>query len=739
VALQPLVVLAQTTVEPPKPAVSAPAPASTPTQPAQKQERIEVQAERNTSTERRNSTAAKIIIGREDIEQYGDTNLGDVLRRLPGITQSGPPGRGGPPRMRGMGGGYTQLLIDGQRIPPGFSLEQISPEQVELIEILRAPTAETGARAIAGTINIVLREPLRKLRNEFKAGVQEEFGRVSPNISYSRNDVLSATGTYNITASASSNKQDTETTTRTTTLVVPTGESVLDQLTHTQQNSQRNNLFVSGRLQWRLSDQGDSLSIQPFAVVNDIRTRVDQSLAQSVGATPAPYATQLAENAFSFNVMRMNAQWMKRLAPSTRFELRGGGGRFSGRGSSKQRQFDAAGNTVLTQTGTNDIRDVSWSLNPKLSHNLEGGHSLALGAEYEQADRQERPTTLLNGVPVLAGFGEELDVTTVRTAVFVQDEWDISPQWSANAGLRWEGIVTTSRNGAENLRNESSVLSPIGHLVWRFAAPRRDQLRLSLTQSYKAPNTQQLVSRPFLNTLNPVPGANTATSPDRAGNAALKPETAEGIDLAYERYLSAAGVVSVNYFRRDIHDLIRNVTVLETVPWAPVQRFVSRPRNVGDAVSQGVEFDAKFRLNELIDGAAPINLRFNMSVFRSKVEGVPGPDNTIDQQPTSTGNFGADYRLPGTQWTLGGNINWTPSYRSQVSDEQLEEIGKRRVVDLFALWTINSAAKLRFGVANVSAPDTVNTSTLIVGPQVQQQSSVVKSGLQSSIRFEMRL
>ena len=61
--------------------------------------------------------------------------------------------------MRGLGSGYTQILLDGQRVPPGFSLDSTrSPEQIERIEILRAPTAETGARAIAGTINIITRE-----------------------------------------------------------------------------------------------------------------------------------------------------------------------------------------------------------------------------------------------------------------------------------------------------------------------------------------------------------------------------------------------------------------------------------------------------------------------------------------------------------------------------------------------------------------------------------------------------
>ena len=130
--------------QPAAPAAAASAPAST------SLERVEVQGRRDDPTEmRRNASAAKIVIGRQEIEQYGDSTLGDVIRRLPGVTQGGRPGRGGDLRMRGMGSGYTQILIDGERPPPGFSIDQISPDMVERIELLRAPTAETGTRAIA--------------------------------------------------------------------------------------------------------------------------------------------------------------------------------------------------------------------------------------------------------------------------------------------------------------------------------------------------------------------------------------------------------------------------------------------------------------------------------------------------------------------------------------------------------------------------------------------------------------
>jgi hypothetical protein len=38
---------------------------------------------------RRNDTVAKIVVGRRDIVQYGDSNLAEVLKRQPGISVTG--------------------------------------------------------------------------------------------------------------------------------------------------------------------------------------------------------------------------------------------------------------------------------------------------------------------------------------------------------------------------------------------------------------------------------------------------------------------------------------------------------------------------------------------------------------------------------------------------------------------------------------------------------------------------
>ncbi len=733
----------------PPPADTPPAKAAAPARPAtpavkpgtaqQVVPKVEVTGQRNSNEDRRVSTAAKIIISREDIEQYGDSNLGDVMRRLPGVTQGGRPGRGGPVQMRGMGGGFTQILLNGERIPPGFSIEQITPEQVERIEILRAPTAETGARAIAGTINIILREPLRARHNDIRAGITSERNHFSEDASWSRNDSLSNTGTYNMSLSMRHSDQLTDTLARTRYTNTLSGATDLDQRNFSQQLGIGNHLFFSSRLQWRLGP-GENFTLTPFIVSHRNHSITEGRLDQFAGAQPAQYATSRNRTDLNFDVMRFMSMLNKRIDQDTRYELRASGGQFSSDSFSALNQFSSSGARTLLQTTGTDAKDKSWNIAGKLSHSWgDAKHALVGGWELEGVKRTENSITLLNGVQQLADFGEQLNVATRRTAFYAQDEWDPRPEFGSYFGLRWESIETRSDTNNANVRNTSRVLTPLAHGVWRFAAPSRDQLRLSLTQSYRAPTTQSLVSRPSLNTLFPVPGANTSVTPDRAGNPLLKPELANGIDLAYENYLKAGGIVSVNLFARRIRDLIRNVTTLETVSWATSQRYVSRPQNLGNATTRGIEFDAKFQLTELIESAAPVNVRANLSLYNSSVDGVKGPNNRIDQQPRATGNLGADYRFRATPLSIGGNLSWTPAYETQQTNLQLQKLSTKRVIDTYVLWTIDSATKLRLSISNIAPRDLDTTSSIFEGSQLQTVVSSGRTDMSAALRLEMRL
>lgn len=700
-------------------------------------DKVEVKGKRDATADRRDSTAAKIIITREDIEQYGDSNLGDVMRRLPGVTQGGRPGRGGPVRMRGMAGGFTQILLNGERIPPGFSIEEISPEQVERIEILRAPTAETGARAIAGTINIILREPLQTRQNDLRPGIVVDRGKYSPNLSWTRNDKLGETGTYNLTMNIGHTAQLTDTDTHTIYTRLSDGLTTLDQTNMARADDARNSIFVSNRIQWRLGI-GELFSIQPFFVRSQTHNRGSGELNQTVGV--APYAKSSSAFDGRNQVMRAMLMLNRRIDQDTRYELRGGGGQLASSNNLALEQRSSQGATTLRQTTETDAHDRSWNLAGKLSRSWgEGKNAFVVGAELEGVKRTDNAKTFLNNVRQLADFGDEIDVSTSRRAIYAQNEWDPNPNWSTYFGLRWEGIETKSNSAAAAVSNKSSVLTPLAHGVWRFAAPARDQLRLSLTQSYRPPTTQNLVARPSLNTLFPVPGPNTAVSPDRAGNPTLKPERANGIDFAYENYLKAGGIASVNLFSRRISDLIRTVTAQENVAWASSPRFVARPQNLGNALTSGLEFDAKFSLPELIDGALPLNLKSNVSLYRSRVDQIPGPNNRISEQPRGNANLGADYRFRGSPFSMGSTLAWTPAYETRLAENQLQKIGTKRVWDSYLLWNIDSTNRLRLTLSNIAPRDSLTSNVFTLGSEQQAILSTGRTDMSVTLRAEIRL
>jgi outer membrane receptor for ferrienterochelin and colicins len=705
-------------------------------------QRVEVTGNRPGDAEqRRRATAAKIVIGRDEIERYGDSTTSEVLKRLAGITMPGPAGRGGNPRMRGMAGNYTQILLDGERIPPGFSLDSIAPEQIERIEILRAPTAETGARAIAGTINIVLREGFRKRLNDLRVGVGIEDGQASPNLNWTRNDTV---GDWIVNLSLSAFRRTQDSLVDSQTLREDIASSVTTSLTQTEAASRetRSGLNASGRLQWR--SQGDvGVALQPLVILSQGNTagqsNVDEIVIDPVN--PSGFVHSQTQSDGSFALLRLNGQVNQRLDANTRLEWRFGLGEGHWRNSTLRDEFAADGTVNRHVDDSTDNRDRSASLSLKASRDLEGGHSLVSGVETEYRRRVDAHTTLWNGVPQLTEFGDSATAASGRLAIYAQDEWSITPHWAAHAGLRFEGI-TTEGEGANDVveRNYSRVATPLLHAVWRPDPNSRDQVRASLTRSYNSPNLNQLIGRPALNNTNPPPGTNTELSADRAGNPALRPEVALGIDLAVERYLPEDGVLSANLFARRISDLIRNVVTLEDVSWSPgVPRYVSRPQNIGSADSQGVELEAKFRLSDVIDDAPRVDVRSNLSLFRSYVQTIPSPDNRLAEQPGGTFNLGADYRLRSVPLTLGGNVNYTPGYSVRLDLDRWATQPDKTVVDAYALWVFNLALQLRLSLGNALAQDYLVQTRVESSGQRESVAANTRSYVNWQLRLEMKL
>jgi outer membrane receptor for ferrienterochelin and colicins len=245
-----------------------------------------------------------------------------------------------------------------------------------------------------------------------------------------------------------------------------------------------------------------------------------------------------------------------------------GGGVSQGRGRqpvAAQFETRSSGPAADRRATAADTRDRTLLLTGKASKLLDSDHSLVSGAEIERVTRSE---TFVRNLSGSAGDGGpaadtdgDLQAQSQRLALYAQDEWALTPHWAVHAGLRWEGIRTRSdRSDNSRTDNRSSVLSPLLHAVWKPDPKARDQIRVSLTRSYKPPTLQSLVARPRESL-----GVNSPTNPDRNGNPDLKPELATGIDIAFERYLPQGGVLSANVFHRQIRDYIRSTAELQAV------------------------------------------------------------------------------------------------------------------------------------------------------------------------------
>jgi len=695
----------------------------------EKLQEVTVSGTRANDTEnRRNATAAKMIFGREELDRNGDSSVGEILKRLPGVTMGGPPGRGGrgggQVRMRGLGNGYTQMLVNGERPPAGFSLESLAPDQVERIEVIRGAVAEHSTQAIAGTINIVLREGYQQKDIQLRVSDSIEQGRHSPNLSLTMPGKAGKL-TWLMTASLSSNREHDASVSDYET-VNPAGALVKDETVAAQSTRSGRGIHLMPRVSYKF-DNGDTINFQPFLVHNRSDGTSESRLAQRLVNAPE-YTLAQGRSDSSATFMRGFGNWLHRMEEGARLDVKFGFGGGRTENESVRNEFGGA------RTNRFDDRDSSrnrgLSTGGKYTSPMGKGHLLAAGWDAEAQHRSQTTTALVNGQAQFAESGENLTADTRRLAAFVQDEWDITPKWSVYLGLRWEGIQTDADNRGRETSSSTSVWSPVLHSVWRLPGSDKDQIRASLTQSYRAPQLNDLIAAPTFSQLN------GPTRPDRIGNPNLKPELSQGIDLAYEHYVGKSGILSVSGFARKIDDLMRRVLTERMV--GNEMRWLSTPSNIGTARTAGVELEAKLQLADLMADAPNLDLRANYSRFWSSVDGIPGPDNRLDQQAKQTANVGVDYRMKQMPLTLGGSYNWTPPIVVQTSVDERVSTGVKRQFDVYGLWKFSANNQLRIGANNLMGDDYLS-GRVVNTNNIETARTATRTYTTWSVRWEMKL
>ncbi len=712
-------------------------------------QKVEVQGTR-AYDERRQDTATKIVVTQEEILRYGDTTVSEVLKRLPGVTIGGVQGRGGDIRMRGLGAGYTQIMLNGEPSPPGFSLDSLSPDLIERIEVIRAATADLSTASIAGTINIVLRKTVQTAQKELKLGLFEDGGKFGENINYQVSDKAGRMS-YSISGNLNHGQYERPSYSDEVRLDV-NGRPYTTTHTNSLGWGTFNNLGFSPRINWNF-ENGDTLTTQSF--VNASRFDGHFSEARSfaiVGEVPAElkghedslrpiYASDLQKVHSDFSMLRTNLNWVHKLADSAKLDVKLGLN-YNKRNSDVELWGYGTNNTqILDRRSISGATDKGLTMSGKYSAPFVQDHSFVFGWDGAYSKRGETRTQSDMTDPSLKAINlnEDFNADVTRLAVFAQDEWNVTKQWSVYGGLRWEGIDTSSSgsfkanvtdavNKPYSIHNKFSVWSPILQTLYKLPDSKNDQIRLGLTRTYKAPDTSRLIPRRFISNNNTNPN-----SPDSMGNPNLKPELAWGLDMAYEHYLPGGGMLSASVFYRRINDFTR--TQLTKEGTGPDAIYVTMPVNDGQATTRGIELEAKFPLRAMVEGAPAIDFRANLSFNWSSISSVPGPNNRLDSQTPISANLGMDYKLDKIPLTLGGNASFQTGGPVNISAVQSSYSVPKRVLDVYALWKFDPKTNLRVSLGNLLHQDNVSIGTYSdKGSTIQ--TSVTPTTVTARVMFE---
>lgn len=687
----------------------------------------------NAQDERSASATSKIVVGQDELVRHGDSNIADVLKRVPGITVEGVPGRGGEIRMRGLGNGYTQILLNGQPMAQGFSLDSLAPNLIERIEISRTATADRSNQAVAGTINIVLKQVVRTGQRDIKAAMAGERAQPSTNVDFQLSDRDGAIS-YSLAGSLRSQKSATPSA---ILLLGSNDQGGVTSARHTRRADllELYTVSLTPRLNWTLGERDvlaadGLLSYQSgWVSIHDERT--------VLSGVPPVYGDNDFKQSIEGENLRGRLSWDHSFETAGSFELKLGLNR-AARQLSNRRLSLLPGETfgldapALRRLVSSDTSDTSATLFSKLQIPYREGHNLALGVDGEHSrrieDRVQRD--VLASVEPPENLDQAYSATVRRLAMFIQDEWEITPRWSAYIGLRQETLDTRSRgNTIDSVHNKSAILSPILQTVWKIPDTQGDQIRLGLSRTYRAPTTRDLLARPVRQY------DNSPTSPDTLGNPDLRPERALGVDLAFERHLAGGGLVSVNVFARQIQDVIQ-----QELAFAPdTGRWTSRPINNGDAQVRGLELEAKGSLAKLLDKGPPIDIRANFVRNWSKVDAVPGPDNRLAQQTPLSANLGGDWRPAGRSFSLGGNLGIVRGGWVRLSDHERVRTSIRRSLDAYALWKLDARTQLRLSATNLLRQDQRTYRGYKDANGGMEQFSTVRSYPVYRLALEMKL
>lgn len=624
----------------------------------------------------------------EFFQRFEPLTAGDALKRVPSVTFLSDVIESDGARLRGLPPGYTQILINGEKVPGSnadrsFFLDRIPAELIDRVEIVRSSSARRTGDAVAGTLNIKLRDGYELDGGYLRAGgLYYDDKELEPSIGGVFGGALGPgrfliggnfQGRHNPKKKSSLRYSDSPE--KNPNFATDDFENREDQ------TDTRDGKDYSFNATYDIKGDTTDFSLSGFYVHTD-RTETERSFEYNhptningpVRATPPGNLTvdnanvaKINQDNYSVNgklahrwsagetSLKIGYAWFDEDRFETEYEVEFDRAlpRFTGDQTRTgitdkefsvrlEHEFELGENTKLLFGGLwqDKDRDTSITEAPRDRYNLTAANRQG----YDQFSRN--PTEFVRPfgafVPAVGGINT---IEEKRLDGFVLIEGDM-PGVKWEAGVRYETTDLTIddlTSPATRIDNDYEKLLPSASVKIDVGA--RGRVTASVARTSR---------RPEFNFLSPATLEEELGDNDLLGNPLLDPETAWGFDLGYEHRLGRSGIAGINVFYRKVEDLIEltNTGPIVGRPGA----FTYQPQNIGDGKVWGVEFDLSTDLGFI--GLPDTGVFGNVSWLDSKIVDEFG-ERRFNGQSKYVYNFGAIHDIPSIGAAFGA------TYRKQ--------------------------------------------------------------------------
>lgn len=620
-------------------------------------------------------TVPRLSFEAQDLAQYGALTVGELVRRLPGISNSGEAGSFESPQLRGLGPQYTQVLIDGRRVPGlaedrSASLDRIPAELIERIEILRNPTADLDGQGVGGSINLVLKAGASLDSTRFRAGsLIDEDGRPRVLVHAAHGAVAGPwSGYLGGTAQPLRELRDKR-------AQVRGADGAIRETRRGREVRDGQNGSANARGGYRFETGGTVAAGARY-----LRTARDTDVRERVFAATDAQASVLDEREDEYQ--RTRALELSATLPLAADATCTSTGDMTWVDARRDAQLQARadGKDRPLEDERLELADRERRLDGRCRFGREDRRSLIGLSVGEQRRRaQDLRTEFDDGQPAdVSPFGGAYHLSEHRADAFVQQRWQAATAIELDAGLRLE---TTRRAGGTDL-------GWLPNLHLRADLDALSELHLSLARTLRRPAFDQLT--PFRQRDGDL---------FRIGNPKLRDETAVGFDAGLKQAWPALGIaLDSNLFFRQIDNLIQDVAV---------SADTRGPDNRSRGRAWGLEVSARLVLDAW--GMPAAGLSANVALLDSSVrDAQTGGSRRFQGQSPYVVGLSLDQALsPGRLgWGLAASIQ---DDADVVLDDAIERVEYGLDLDAYVSAQLGTRTDLRLSGRNLLDARTTQT------------------------------